>query len=383
MMRGTLRWRVLVLLALSPGCSDGGLLPGVTEVDLRVVAPADFGFPEPEPTCIDRVKNGKETDIDCGGADCPACSDGKVCSARTDCQSKSCSRGLCVSCTDGLQNGDETDIDCGGGDCPACSAGKECVLSTDCETRSCISGHCSAPVSCLAIKQGDPALPDGQYVIDPDGAGGMNPFPVWCDMTFDKGGWTTLPLNFGDPAYWQLKLSGDQCTDGPTYDKLGYVLSFQNSSANGWAYLSMRFLPPIRVNQVYLKGLIHSTASQCNNMDITYTAPPAMTGDSTAESWYYADKDATAPLGYTFAAGCNTPGYSGGGGQYPECSMNQTDATNTITRQITLSKAASGFHMVAVQGCQSSICNAQMGQAERFLINHPSKAIWKDGILVR
>ena len=50
------------------------------------------------PTCTDGVQNGNETDVDCGGPDCPAC----------------------PTCTDGVQNGNETDVDCGGPDCPAC-----------------------------------------------------------------------------------------------------------------------------------------------------------------------------------------------------------------------------------------------------------------------
>ncbi len=50
-------------------------------------------------TCFDGIKNGDETEIDCGG-DCTACS----------------------TCTDGIQNGTETGIDCGG-DCNPCSTG--------------------------------------------------------------------------------------------------------------------------------------------------------------------------------------------------------------------------------------------------------------------
>lgn len=374
----------ILFVSLVGGCDNGGLLPVFEFLDLRMVtAPADFGFPEAQPTCIDRIKNGKESDVDCGG-ECGPCADGRACTVGDDCENKTCRGGLCISCTDGKQNGDETDLDCGGGECPVCKLGQECVQTKDCESRSCIDGRCAAPVSCLAIKQANVNANDGTFTIDPDGAGGMAPFQVYCDMTFDKGGWTVLPLNFGDPAWWSVKTSGTACTDGPTFDKNGYALSFQNSSANGWSYLSLRFLPPIRVSQVYFKGLIHSTASQCNNMDITYTAPPAMTNDQTAESWYFAGADPTVPLGYTFAAGCGSPGYSAVGGQYPECSMNQTDATNTITRQIALTKAAPSFHMVAVQGCQSSVCNAQMGQAERFLIQHPgTKGFWKEGILVR
>lgn len=44
--------------------------------------------------CGDGKRNGDETDIDCGGA-CPACADGEQCSAPADCESGSCSAGVC------------------------------------------------------------------------------------------------------------------------------------------------------------------------------------------------------------------------------------------------------------------------------------------------
>ena len=51
--------------------------------------------------CSDKVKNGSESDVDCGGT-CPACADGKACGAGTDCTSGVCTAGKCTgaSCTD-------------------------------------------------------------------------------------------------------------------------------------------------------------------------------------------------------------------------------------------------------------------------------------------
>jgi hypothetical protein len=37
------------------------------------------------PTCSDMIKDGTETDIDCGGPSCPACSPGRACLASSDC----------------------------------------------------------------------------------------------------------------------------------------------------------------------------------------------------------------------------------------------------------------------------------------------------------
>jgi hypothetical protein len=75
-----------------------------------------------QPTCTDTFQNGSETDIDCGGGDCPPCADGLLCQFPSDCQSGVCPFGLCEvpTCSDGVQNQDETGIDCGGATCPAC-----------------------------------------------------------------------------------------------------------------------------------------------------------------------------------------------------------------------------------------------------------------------
>src|SRR5206468_537518 len=73
-------------------------------------------------TCNDGIRNGAETDVDCGGGKCRQCSVGQTCAAGADCLSRSCAGGKCASptCTDGVQNGAETGKDCGGGVCKKC-----------------------------------------------------------------------------------------------------------------------------------------------------------------------------------------------------------------------------------------------------------------------
>lgn len=248
-------------------------------------------------------------------------------------------------------------------------------------------GTAAASVSCAALKQASPMSTDGSYLIDPDGEGGAAPFMVWCDMTFDGGGWTALPLRFADPALWSIRQTGATCTTVPAVTMSGSLLSFKNTPImpNLWSYLSIKFVPPIAVQQVRLVNLAHSTATACNDMDLLYTVTPASTGDDTAESWYFAGEDPTAPLGYTFADGCSAPGYASAGVMPPECKMTLGDATAQITRQIKLSAKAPHFNMVAVEGCGSNPpCNLGTGQSERFSINHPAAGgLWKDGILVR
>jgi hypothetical protein len=94
------------------------------------------------PSCIDGVKNGSETDIDCGGA-CAACADGQPCRVALDCTSRVC-RGTCSapSCTDALRNGSETDVDCGGPNCPRCARLGRCAVPSDCESAVCTQSFC-------------------------------------------------------------------------------------------------------------------------------------------------------------------------------------------------------------------------------------------------
>ena len=109
-------------------------------------------------TCGDGVRNGGETDVDCGGPACGRCGLGKACAAALDCLSEVCEGGKCAgsgpACTDGVKGGDETDVDCGGG-CPAaCGDGKGCRVAADCRSLVCIAGACAAPACTDMVKNG-------------------------------------------------------------------------------------------------------------------------------------------------------------------------------------------------------------------------------------
>jgi hypothetical protein len=71
--------------------------------------------------CADRLRDGDETDVDCGGA-CGACGASATCAADADCQSHACLSGRCAAptCGDGVRDGFETGVDCGG-PCAACT----------------------------------------------------------------------------------------------------------------------------------------------------------------------------------------------------------------------------------------------------------------------
>ncbi len=105
--------------------------------------------------CMDDVRNGDETDVDCGGS-CPGCETGEMCGIAGDCLSGVCTAGVCAapSCTDMVLNGDETDVDCGGS-CPACVPGEMCTMASDCVSMVCDAGICQAASCTDGVQNGD------------------------------------------------------------------------------------------------------------------------------------------------------------------------------------------------------------------------------------
>jgi hypothetical protein len=105
-------------------------------------------------TCSDAAKNGTETDVDCGGACAVKCANGKGCGNSADCVSLNCNNGTCAAatCSDTIKNQSESDIDCGGPNCPKCVTGKVCGSSNDCVSLNCNGGLCAAPTCIDGIK---------------------------------------------------------------------------------------------------------------------------------------------------------------------------------------------------------------------------------------
>ncbi len=91
----------------------------------------------PADTCHDRVLDGDETDVDCGGS-CRACRTDETCGSLDDCDSRACDAGVCTAprCDDGVRDGYETDVDCGG-PCTACEIGGRCWDNNDCGSAQC------------------------------------------------------------------------------------------------------------------------------------------------------------------------------------------------------------------------------------------------------
>ena len=102
----------LILVVAFAAAASCGSSCAINEIGL---GGGGSGGGNPLASCTDSIKNGDETDIDCGGSCMGKCAEDKVCDASPDCSSTFCVTGVCVAPCNNLANdGDETDIDCGG-----------------------------------------------------------------------------------------------------------------------------------------------------------------------------------------------------------------------------------------------------------------------------
>ena len=171
-------------LCVAPSCSDG--VKNGTESDLDCGGPCPGCGPGMTcntggdckglscassvcvPSCSDGVQNPgtAETDVDCGGGTCAPCANNLVCKLDTDCASNICDKNAktCVpaACNDGIQNGNETDIDCGGGTCAQCSTGQQCAVAANCLSQICTLNKCACPPGMKIV----PTPGGGTYCID-------------------------------------------------------------------------------------------------------------------------------------------------------------------------------------------------------------------------
>ena len=131
-------------------------------------------------TCNDGVKNGAETDVDCGGgAGCAStCAMGKVCKVDTDCGSGHCADGVCctsacagtcMACNLPATLGTCSNVAAGASDPVTCVApsvcdaaasckkgnGASCIGNGQCGSGSCVDGVCcgtTCTATCMSCK---------------------------------------------------------------------------------------------------------------------------------------------------------------------------------------------------------------------------------------
>jgi Collagen triple helix repeat (20 copies) len=109
-------------------CESSGADAGTDVASDSGICPPGFA------DCDKNPSNGCETNITTDWQNCGACLN--VCKG-------TCSNNVCKapSCADGVRNGSETDTDCGGA-CSRCATGNMCGLSTDCQSAVCTTNVC-------------------------------------------------------------------------------------------------------------------------------------------------------------------------------------------------------------------------------------------------
>lgn len=138
---------------LCPPCAEGAICVGPNDC-----VTGECSCPTGEcppfvctvPECQDGIRNGEESDVDCGGSSCPPCALGQSCTQNAECVNLSCVGTVCqaASCTNAVVDGSETDLGCGGEACPSCADGQVCEVSADCASRVCSEESTCAAATC-------------------------------------------------------------------------------------------------------------------------------------------------------------------------------------------------------------------------------------------
>jgi len=135
--------------------------------------------------CTDGVHNGDEIRTDFGGAGCPSPptsqADGADCLDGTHCASGVCDDTVsytcqAATCDDGVRNGVETDVDCGNAaGCGRCDLGASCDGDDDCissmcdvGTATCTAAECAGRDERTLVPRGDVVMVNGALVTTDD-----------------------------------------------------------------------------------------------------------------------------------------------------------------------------------------------------------------------
>lgn len=103
-----------IMLCQTMACAEGVCVPGFVP---KSVSCNDNKVCDGNGSCVDCVVNN-----DCSG------------------NSPTCENNQCISCSDGVKNGEETDVDCGGSKCSPCTM--PCTNASECASGHCVDGVC-------------------------------------------------------------------------------------------------------------------------------------------------------------------------------------------------------------------------------------------------
>jgi hypothetical protein len=194
---------------------------------------------------------------------------------------------VCLDVGSNVTNGTScgTNKVCNGGACGACVANQACIPSstactlgmTSCAggTQVCMDVGPGCAASCDAIRLQTGNTNDGKYFIDPDGAGALQPFQVYCygmaDMT--------------KPAVDYLELVHSNDTGEPTSNFSRYAGGGYCQCMDDYRYFTKVRLvysagatPPLSIQDdgVFSRtSLVSSPASCTSKQPCTNTYPPA------------------------------------------------------------------------------------------------------------
>lgn len=198
------------------------------------------------PSCADGLKNGDETDIDCGGPDCAPCEESNACLAKADCEgSLACINQLCQcletrsiqeicaaassscgeitdQCNNPVQCGTCTEGICQQGQCVECTDDSHCSDQAYCDDNQCTS-YCSPASTPFGYGEGsrdNPYLICAPHHLENIGTAPSSHFELAADLdlssqytmyptgtqsvvfrgTLDGRGWEIQNLTIIDPS---------------------------------------------------------------------------------------------------------------------------------------------------------------------------------------
>ena len=238
-----------------------------------------LGCPVRDPDCLpascsNSAKDGQESDVDCGG-NCVKCDLGEKCLKNSDCSSDLCENGICKenaipSCNDLVKNGDETDVDCGGILCDKCNPPKKCIVDNDCTSNLCFNSKCfpiptcsggdACKVNCLPPDPDCPPKPScledemcvlSCPIIDPDCP------KTSCTNGFRDGDETGVDCGGSCPSCQRSPLSLEIVTKKHDFSALnrlsaGLLTLVVQAETNNVAFCSLSEEQTIRVDETKL-----------------------------------------------------------------------------------------------------------------------------------
>jgi FG-GAP-like repeat len=120
---------------------------------------------------------------------------------------------IAYSCSDGVKNGSETDIDCGGSACVPCVAGKACLHANDCSTTECLNNVC---ITGLDGGRADAGLTLATFASAAPFGAGTTPIVVKLADFDHDGKLDVAALNRDSHDVSVLLGAGDGTLGGPT-----------------------------------------------------------------------------------------------------------------------------------------------------------------------